>query len=103
MFKIFKEISAPSVFTRGLLRYKQERFEESKKLILKAGKWMPSLKSDNLYNAALLLVESKLGAKPHNSKFKDALESLIDSPYKNTSDYSIIVADLKQFIREVST
>jgi hypothetical protein len=64
---------------------------------------MPSLKSDDFYNVALLLVESKLGAKPHSNKFKDALESLIDSPYKNTCDYSIIVADLKQIMKEDGT
>jgi hypothetical protein len=85
------------------VKYKQEKFEDSKKLILQAGKWMLSLKSDNFYNAALLLVESKLGARPPISKFEDALESLIDSPYKNTGDYSIIVADLKQIIKEAGT
>lgn len=99
MFKFFKKFSGPSVFTRGLLKYKQGRFEDSKKLILKAGKWMPDLKRDDFYNAALLLVESKLGTKLHSSRFKEALELLMDSPYKNTVDYSIIVADLKQKIK----
>lgn len=70
MFKFFKEICGPSVFTRGLQKYKQGRFEESKKLILKAGKWMPHLKSDDFYNAALLLVESKLGVKSNSTRFK---------------------------------
>lgn len=103
MFKILKEVLGPSIFTKGLLKYKQSNFEDSKRLILKAEKWMPDLKRDDFYNAVLLLVESKLGAKPHNSEFKGALESLIDSHYKSTGDYSIIVADLKQIIKEVGT
>jgi len=103
MFKFFKETSGPSVFTKGLLKYKQGRFEDSKKLILKARKWMPNLKRDDLYNAALLLVELKLGAKPNSSKIRDALESLMGSPYKNTGDYSVIVADLEQIINEIGT
>jgi len=100
MFKFLKEASGPSIFTKALLRYRQGKFEESKRLILKAGKWMPDLKTDDFYKAALLSVESKLGIKADISQFKAALESLVDSPYRNTADYSIIVADLQEILRD---
>lgn len=96
MIKFLKEISAPSIFTKGLLRYKQGNFEDSKKLILKTGKWMPDLKNDNFYKAALLVVESKLGQKFQSNIFKDALESIKNSPYKGTNDYSVIFEHLKE-------
>ena len=103
MFKFFKEASGPSIFTKGLLKYQQGRFEDSKELILKAGEWTPDLKHDAFYKATLLLVESKLGVKYQNDSFRDALESLRESSFKDTSSYSFIVADLKKRIMEHGT
>lgn len=103
MFKILKEVSAPAVFTKGVMRYKQRHYEGAKKLISKAGKWMPSLEDDDYYKSVLLLVESKLGSKISKQRFKDALESLNDSPYKDTVDYEIVVSDLKRTINESIT
>ena len=95
MIKFFKKISGPSIFTKGLLRYKQGNFEDSQKLILKAGKWMPDLKNDDFYKVTLILVKSKLGEKFESNVYKDALESIKSSPYKGTSDYLIIIEDLQ--------
>lgn len=67
-------------------------------MILRAGKWMPQLKSDALYIAALLLVESKLGFKFEIKKYQNALESLKGSRYKDAYDYSVIVEDLRKII-----
>jgi len=33
------ELYGPSVFTKGLLKYKQGNFVEAQNLILKAGRW----------------------------------------------------------------
>lgn len=95
MFKIIKEAAGPAIFCKGLLRYRQGRFEESRELILKAGRWMAELKSDALYNAGLLLVQSKLGAERESSKYNAALESLMEARYRDTVDYSVIVRDLR--------
>lgn len=100
MFKKFKEISAPAVFSKGVMRYKQGHYGDAKSLILKSGEWMPDLKNDNFYKAVLLLVESKLGSPFDVQQFKDALASLKDSRYKNTDDYAAVVSDLTQSINE---
>lgn len=93
-----KEISAPSIFAKGVLKYKQRNYEDSRKLVLKAGAWMPGLKNDDLYKAVLLLVEFKLGSKLDIHNTRRALEALLHSPYKSSNDFSIIVADLEQII-----
>ncbi len=98
-----KEVSAPAVFTKGVMRYKQGHYQDAKQLILKAGKWMPSLEDDDYYKSVLLLVESKLGSKIRKQIFKEALESLKDSPHKDTVDYEIVVSDLKRTINESIT
>ncbi len=98
MFKHVKEASGPAVFARGMLRYKQGRFEDAKALILKAGRCTVELKSDPLYDAALLLVESNLGADTESHRFRSALKSLKDSPYQDTIDCSVILADLRKKI-----
>ena len=100
MFKKFKEVSAPAVFTKGLMRYKQGYLKDAKKLILKAGNWMPDLENDDFYQAILLLVESKLASQFDIQRFKDALESLKDSPYEDSADFAIVVSDLEQIIDE---
>ena len=102
MFKKFKEISAPAVFTKGVMRYKQGHYGDAKSLILKSGEWMPTLKNDHYYKAVLLLVESKLGAQFDDQQFKDALASLENSRYKNSDDYAVVVSDLKQAINDRS-
>jgi hypothetical protein len=83
-FQSLMEVFGPSLFTKGLLKYKREKFKEAQKLILKAGRWMPNLKEDNFYRAALLLVESNLNENFSKSRFREAFESLADSPYANT-------------------
>ena len=98
MFKFFKEAAGPAIFTKGLLKYQQGRFEDSKKLILKAGECTPDLKSDAIFKATLLLVESKLGTKYQRDSFREALESLRGSALKDTSSYSYIVEELKKRI-----
>jgi hypothetical protein len=103
MFKFLKEISAPSIFTKGVLKYKQQKYEDSRELVLKTGAWMPGLKNDDFYNALLLLIEFKLGSKIDIHSSKETLEALAESPYKGTNDFSIIVADLEQLINEHDT
>lgn len=103
MFKKFKEISAPAVFTKGVLRYKQRYYDDAKKLILKAGEWMPDLKNDHYYKAVLLLVESHLGSQFDMQRYKEALESLKESPYKDSDDYSVVVSDLMQTMNKTNT
>lgn len=98
MLECFKEASAPSLFAKGLLRYKQERFTESKRLIVKAAKRSPELKNDHFFRAVLLLVETSMGARADESIFREALESIMDSPYRNTEDHPLVVADLRSRI-----
>lgn len=98
MLKFIREASAPSLFTKGLLRYKQGRFKESKRLILKAAKHSPDLKCDDFFRAVLLLVETSMGASADEGMFREALGSVMDSPYRNTKDHHIVVADLKNRI-----
>jgi hypothetical protein len=100
MFQSIMEIFGPSIFTKGLLNYKRGKFKEAQKLILKAGRWLPGLSKDNFYRTALLLVESNLNVAFSKSQYKEALESLADSPYMNTGDFGIIVEDLKRKINE---
>ena len=64
--------------------------------MLKAVKNMPDLKKDNFYKAALLLVESELGKDFGTAVYKEALNSLKDSPYKETNDFRIIFDALKR-------
>lgn len=90
------EIYSPSIFTNGLLKYKQGKHKEAMRLLLKAGNWMPSLKNDSFYKAVLLLIESELGTKVISNQFREALESLANSPYKDTSDYAVVVSNLKK-------
>ena len=61
---------------------------------------MPDLKNDNFYNAALLLVESELGAGHATVRYKDALSSLKGSSYRDTSDYAVIVSGLKRKLKD---
>ncbi len=100
MFKKFKEVSAPAIFTKGVMRYKQGYLEDAKKLLIKAGNWMPDLQSDDFYLTVLLLVEYRLTSQFDIQRFKDVLGSLKDSPYKDSSDYSIVVSHLEQIINE---
>lgn len=63
---------------------------------------MPILKNDSFFQTSLLLVESNLGKNISNSQFSEALESLADSSYRNTGDYSIIVEELKHKIKGIT-
>ena len=103
MLKFFKELFAPAIFIKGVLRYTQNNFAESKEFLQDAGKRKPDLTNDNFYKAVLLLVEYKLGSKGYRHKFQEALDSLKDSQYQNTNDYSLVVADLKQLIDKLDT
>ena len=103
MFNSIKEICAPSIFTKGVLKYKQQNYEDSKSLVLKAGAWMPSLKNDVFYKAVLLLLKFKLASNFDIDSSKVTLEALEESPYKGTNDFSIIVADLEQTINQHDT
>ncbi|MBN2415463.1 hypothetical protein JXO52_06460 [bacterium] len=94
--QLFQEMSAPSLFTRGCLQYKQGDIEESKRLIVKAGAWLPDLADDEFYQAALMLVETRLGKKLSSSRYREVYDSLIDSPYVDTVDYMIIVDGLSR-------
>lgn len=95
---MFHEAFAPSMFTKGVLQYRQGNYEEARTLIVKAGKWLPEFVEDSFYKAALLLVDSHLGKSFPRSEYEDALESLVDSPYVETVDYFIIVDALKEML-----
>lgn len=98
---MFREAFAPSLFTKGVLQYKQGNYEESRKLIVKSGTWLPDLVDDDFYNAALLLVDSHLGKSFPRSRYREALAALTDSPYIETVDYMIIVDGLTHMADEV--
>lgn len=102
MFNKIKETTAPALFAKGMLKYKQGDFEEAKSLMLKAVKNMPDLKKDNFYKAAFLLVESELGEDFDTAVYEEALDSLKDSPYKETNDFKIIVDALKRQLNHLN-
>ena len=96
MLKQIKQTSAPSLFTTGMLKYKQGEFEEARNLFLMAAKNMPDLKNDNFFKVAFLLVESELEKIYDTVLFEEALDSLEDSPYKETNDFLIVINALKR-------
>jgi Tfp pilus assembly protein PilF len=98
MFNQIKAVTGPAIFTKGVLRYKQGRFEEARRLIVKAGRRMEALKADPLYTAALLLIEAELGWAADRASYQAALAALADSPHSGTGDYGVIVAALGRIL-----
>ncbi len=103
MIKILKEVSAPSIFTKGLLRYRQGRLADSRRLIRKSGEWMRELREDDFYKAALICVESELGMEFEPEVLQRALDSIVDSPYKHTADHKVVCEGLKQKIAAIKS
>ena len=98
MLKLFKEITGPALFTEGLLKLKENKLHEAKRLVLKAAENFPDLKNDPFHDATLILIESKLTGKWEEKQLKAILESLENSPYENTNDYRVVVDGLKEKI-----
>ena len=90
-----KETTAPSLFTKALLKYKQGNFEEARNLMIEAVKKMPDMKNDNFYKATFLLIKSESGENFETSDYKEALNSIKDSPYKETDDFRKVETVLK--------
>lgn len=98
LFRFIKQIAAPTIFSKGIAQYKQERYEIAKPLLLKAGDWMPTLQTNPLFQAMLLLCDDHHDQDNPTEKFKLTLASLKASPHKDTDDYILLISDMEKRI-----
>ena len=54
------EAFAPSRFTKGINKYDNGDFHSASRLLKRAGKWMPELYEDGLFNAYVFLINYHL-------------------------------------------
>ena len=98
IFRFIKQITAPTVFSKGIAQYHQSQYAIARQLLIKAGQWMPSLNSDPLYQATLLLCDHHLGQQTSTHQAQTILEALLASPHKDTDNYARIISDVRQII-----
>lgn len=97
IFRFFKQIAAPNIFSKAVAQYKQGQYHIAKPLLVKSGQWMPSLEENPLYHALSVLCDHHLG-EIGVDRLKTSLEALQGSPHKETDDYVLVMADIENLL-----
>ncbi len=67
-------------------------------LLAKAGKWMPTLQENVLFQAINLLCNYHLSQNKEADQLRSTLNALTTSPHHDTDDYISATQDIQQII-----
>lgn len=98
IFRFFKQMAAPSIFSKGITQYHNGQYGIARQLFSKTEEWMPSISTDSLYRAATLLCDLHLNGADNIQQARHLLNELTASPHKDTPQYAGIIAELKKLI-----
>jgi hypothetical protein len=98
IIRFIKQISAPTLFSKGLVQYQKGNYGIAKPLLVKAAEWMPGLDTNPLHQAVLLLCDHHLTQGGSATQFQSLLDALKASPHKETDDYRLVALHIKQVI-----
>ena len=98
LFRFFKQISAPNIFSKAVAHYKQGQYQIAKPLLIKSRQWMPTFEENPLFQAILLLCDHHLGSICDMDQLKAVLETLQICPHKDTADYTFVISDIEQIL-----
>lgn len=98
ILRFVKQITAPTIFSKGIAQYHQNQYGIAKQLIAKAGLWMPSLTADALFQAVMHLCNYHLEDQDNSHQTQAILDALLASPHKETENYTRIISDIKNIL-----